>query len=76
MDDLIKILESVKPGYNYKKETNLIDDEILNSFDIISIVAKINYTFGITFPVNKIVPDNFNNVKSLYKVIEKLIAEK
>ena len=72
MDDLIKILESVKPGYDYRKETSLIDDEILNSFDIISIVAKINNEFNIKFPVYEIIPENFNNVKDLYKVIKRL----
>jgi acyl carrier protein len=75
MNELIKILESVKPGYDYKKETALIDDEILSSFDIVSIVAKINDEFDIEFPVNEMIPENFNSAESLYKVVEKLMNE-
>ena len=75
MNELIKILESVKPGYDYKKETNLIDDEILSSFDVISIVAKINKEFDIKFPVSEMIPENFNSAEALYKIIEELIEE-
>ncbi len=75
MNDLIKILESVKPGYDYNKETSLIDDEILTSFDIVSIVAKINDVFDIEFPVNEMIPENFNSAKNLYEVIKKLEEE-
>lgn len=75
MNELIKILESVKPGYDYTKEKALIDDEILSSFDIVSIVAKINDEFDIEFPVNEMVPENFNSAEDLYKVVEKLVNE-
>ena len=75
MNDLIKILESVKPGYDYKKETNLIDNEILSSFDVITIVAKINNVFDINFPVEELSPENFNSAEALYKTIEKLIKK-
>ena len=75
MDELIKILESVKPGYDYKKETSLIDDEILSSFDVISIVAKVNKEFDIKFPVDEMVPENFNSAEALYKIVEELIED-
>lgn len=58
MEELIKILESVKPGVDYMSETSLIDEEILDSLDIVTIVAKINQEFDIEFPVNEIVPEN------------------
>ena len=75
MNELIKILESVKPGYDYNKEESLIDDEILTSFDIVTIVSKINEEFDVEFPVSEMIPENFNSAKSLYKVIERLEEE-
>jgi acyl carrier protein len=75
MEELIKILEAVKPGYDYKKEKNLIDDEILSSYEIVAIVAKINKEFDVEFPVEKMIPENFNSAEALYKIVEELIDE-
>lgn len=75
MEELIKILESVKPGVDYMSETSLIDEEILDSLDIVTIVAKINQEFDIEFPVNEIVPENFNSAEALYAVITRLQDE-
>ena len=36
MDKVIEILESVKPGVDYKNEKSLVDNGILESFDIIT----------------------------------------
>ena len=75
MEELIEILESVKPGVDYKSETGLIDEEILDSLDIVTIVAKINQEFDIEFPVNEIVPENFNSAEALYAAITRLQDE-
>ncbi len=75
MEELIKILESVKPGVDYMSETSLIDEEILDSLDIVTIVAKINQEFDIEFPVNEIVPENFNSAEALYAAITRLQDE-
>ena len=75
MEELIEILESVKPGVDYKSETALIDEEILDSLDIVTIVAKINQEFDIEFPVNEIVPENFNSAEALYAAITRLQDE-
>ncbi len=75
MEELIEILESVKPGVDYMSETSLIDEEILDSLDIVTIVAKINQEFDIEFPVNEIIPENFNSAKALYAVITRLQDE-
>ena len=61
MEKVIEILESVKPGVNYNEETQLIDDGILESFDIITIIAKLNGEFDVNFTVNEIIPENFNS---------------
>lgn len=75
MEELLKILESVKPGVDYSNEKNLIDDEIIDSFDIVTIVSQINDAFDIDFPVNEIIPENFNSAEALYSVITRLENE-
>ena len=75
MNKLIDILSDIKPGVDFEKETALIDNEIISSFDIITIVARINEEFDIDFPVNEIIPENFNSAKALYEVICKIENE-
>lgn len=75
MDKLIKLLEGVKPGVDFKNTTNLIDDGILDSFDIVTIVSLINDEFDIDFPVSEVIPENFNSVEALYNTIKGLEDE-
>ena len=42
MDELLSILKDIRPDVDFEHETKLIDEEILDSFDIISIVGELN----------------------------------
>ena len=42
MEKLLAILEDMKPGVDFKKEKKLIEDGILDSFDIVEIIAAID----------------------------------
>ena len=69
MEKVIEILESVKPGVNYNEETKLIDDGILESFDIITIIAKLNEEFDVNWI------SNHQSSKSHYEYfINKLVS--
>lgn len=39
-DTILEILEELRPDVDFEKETKLIDDKILESFDIVSLVYK------------------------------------
>ena len=75
MEDLLKILKKIKPEVDFTKENNLIEDEILDSFDIVSLVAAIDDEFDIQITAKDIVPENFNSVEAMYKLISKLEEE-
>ena len=75
MKELINILNEVKTDVDFNKEKALIDDEILSSFDIVTIVAKINDEFDIEIQVGNLVPDNFNSIEGMMALIEKLQNE-
>lgn len=75
MEELLAILEETRPDVDFSVETALIDDEILDSFDIISIVSEINDEFDIEINVNDLLPENFNSAKAMYELICKLREE-
>ena len=75
MDEVMRILEEARPDVDFEKETKLIDDEILDSFDIISIVGELNDEFDIEINVNDLLPENFNSAAAIFELVEKLMQE-
>lgn len=73
--ELMEILEDTRPEIDFEKEKALIDDQLLDSFDIISIVSEINDTFDISINVNDLKPENFNSVDAILALIRKLQEE-
>jgi len=75
MEELLEILESLDPDVDYENCTTLIDDKILDSFDIIAIISEIDNTFDVAIPAEEIIPENFNSAKALYELIQKIAEE-
>ena len=75
MDELIEILENLHPEVDFETCTTLIDDKILDSCDIISIISEINETFDVVIPAEEIIPENFNSAQALYALITRLADE-
>ena len=75
MSDLIAILNQLHPEVDFETETGLIDKGILNSFDIVSIIAEVDNTFGVTLPAEEILPENFSSAADLYALIERQASE-
>lgn len=75
MDILLEILNGLHPEVDFETCTTLIDDKIIDSFDIVTLISEISEEFDITVPVEEIVPKNFNSAKALYAMVERLIEE-
>ena len=75
MDELLQILDEIHGGVDDENCTTLVDDGILDSFDIISIITEVSSAFDVQIPANEIVPDNFNSAAALWKLIERLEDE-
>lgn len=75
MEELIKILEEIKPGMDFEVEENLIEEEILDSFDIVNLVAKIDQEFDVQITPADLLPENFKSAETIYALIEKLQEE-
>ena len=72
MDKLIEILTSLHPDVNFATATDLVDEGILDSLDIVTLVTEIDAEFDVTIPAEEIVPENFNSAEALMSLIERL----
>jgi len=73
MDKVLEILEEIKSGVDFENEKGLIDNDILDSFDILSIVGELEDTFDIEVTPVDIVPSNFNSAESLWAMVQRLM---
>ena len=72
MEELISILQDIKDDVDFENCTTLIDDGILNSFDILQIISALNDAYDISTPASEIVPKNFNSAAALYAMVQRL----
>ena len=72
MDELLEILQDVCPDVDFENEKALVDDRILTSFDVLSIVGELNDAFGIKIGPGDILPENFNSLDAMWKLVSRL----
>jgi len=70
MEKLSAILTSIRPDLDFYKEEKLMDDGILDSFDIITIIGEINEAFGISINVGDLLPENFNSANAIWALVQ------
>lgn len=75
MEALLDILNELHPEVDFDTCTTLIDDKILDSFDIVTIVAEVDAEYDVAIPAEELVPENFNSAAKLYALIERLMEE-
>lgn len=72
MNELIDILKDLHPDIDFETCDTLIDDHILDSIDIVSLVAEISDTFDVAIPAEELIPENFNSAQALWELIQRL----
>ena len=75
MEALLDILNELHPEVDFETEEGLIDNKILDSFDIVTIVAEIDNEYDVQIPAVELTPENFNSAKALYALVERLMEE-
>ena len=73
MERLLELLQEIKEDIDFENESALIDDELLDSFDILQLISAIDDEFDVAIPAAMIIPQNFNNVEALWNMIQELM---
>lgn len=70
-ESITEIIESIT-GEVVKEDTDLIEEGILDSFDMVSLVLELQDAFDITIDVSELLPENFESVNTIAEFIDKL----
>lgn len=72
MKELLEILQGIKPEVDFENEKALIEDGVLDSFDIISMVNALNEHYEIEITVAELLPENFNDVEAIWNLVQEM----
>ena len=72
METLMNILREIDDSIDYEKEQALIDDRLLDSFGVITLVAELEEAFDIEIEASEMIPENFNSAGAIYKMVCRL----
>ena len=72
MEKLLELLQGIRPEGDFENEIALVDDGILDSMDIVSIIAEVDDEFDVQVRINELDPDNFNSMESIWELVQKL----
>ena len=68
-EQVLEILTQLCPGIDFDTETALIDDGIIDSLDLVSVVAEFMDAFEVELTVDDLQPENFNTVDAMVEMI-------
>ena len=75
MDELLSILQGLKPDVDFPAQNNLVTDGSLDSFDVVTLVTELNNTFDIEITASDMVFENFDSVSAMMALVERLQEE-
>ncbi|MBQ4313090.1 MAG: acyl carrier protein [Clostridia bacterium] len=75
MEKILEILGSIRSDIDYDSQKKLIDDGILDSFDIVGIVSEIGMEYDITISIDDMTPENFNSAEAIFALVERILDE-
>lgn len=70
-EQIIKILSDLRPEFDFTQDVDFIEEGMLDSFDLVSLVSDIETELGVAIQGMDILPENFSSIDAIIKVIEK-----
>ena len=75
-EKIIKILTDIRPEFDFNQaDVNFIEEGMLDSFDLVTLVTELDETFGISINGVDIVPENFSSVNKIESLLKSKNAQ-
>ena len=72
MDKLLATLEHIRPECHFVESQDFILDGLLDSLDIVTLVAELEKQFGISIAGEDVTPEHFKNLETLDRFVHRL----
>lgn len=71
-EQVLAILKEVKPTKNLENVTDIVEGGYIDSFELMTLVSMLTDSFGIDISIDELVPENFNSVDAIIKMVDGL----
>lgn len=72
LQNVIKVLSDVNDEIDFASEQNMVDDGLLDSFELIKMISALDEAFGIHIDAGAIEPENFNSAEAILDLVKAL----
>ena len=70
-EKIVEILTELRPEFDFTEEVNFIEEGMLDSFDIVSLVDELETYFNVKIDGVDIIPENFSSIDSIEALLKK-----
>ncbi len=71
-EEILKILSDLRPEFDFTENVNFIEEGMLDSFDVISLVSELDNKYGIEISGEDVIPENFSSVEAIEALLKRL----
>jgi len=71
MNALAELLKGIRPEFDFTTSTDFLGDGMLDSFDMVTLVATLDKTYGISIAGEEIIPEHFKNLAAIAALLKK-----
>jgi acyl carrier protein len=75
MKSTVEILKEIRPEFDFSASNDFLADGMLDSFDMVTLVAALDKNYGISIQGTDIVPENFLNLQTIEALLRKTGAK-
>lgn len=75
MEQILDILKELHEDIDFTTEEKLVDNKVLDSFDLVTLVVELGNTFDVEITAEDFVPENFNSVVAMHAMVQRLSEE-
>lgn len=68
-EKIIEILTELRPEFDFTEDVNFIEEGMLDSFDVVSLVDEIESKFGVAIGGTDVIPENFCSIEAISDTI-------
>lgn len=72
---ILELLQEMHEDIDFEQEKALVDDKVLDSFDLVTLVTELGEEFDVDITARDFIAENFNSVDALTTMIVRLMNE-
>ena len=75
MQEILELLSNMKPGVDFAEQTNMIEDGVLTSMDVLMLVSALEEEFDVEIGLKEVIPANFCSAEAIFNLVQRLQDE-